>query len=273
MHRLRDLHRDLPMRRDSKRCQNREGSDHLPGRLSDLSPLQDVLPGGCHYHNTGKIYTSNCIMGVIMKTQLIRYLLIFMGLPLLLWSLGDFHKNTILKESLSLLIILSFFLMIGQFFLARGYRDLHKEIKMVKVNKLHKVIGYAFTAVLMLHPFFIVLPRYFEAGVDPEEAFISIISTFDSLGVVLGISAWLLMFVIGMTSLFRNRLGMSYRSWRMFHGILSIIFIVVASLHVINIGSHITTPFIVLIIALASVGILLLLKLYIIKPRQILQTK
>ena len=212
-------------------------------------------------------------MGVIMRTQLIRYILIFIGLPLLLWALGDFHNNTMLKESLSLLVILSFFLMIGQFLLARSNKASLKVIKKAKVIRFHKIIGYTFTAVLLLHPFFIVLPRYFEAGVEPEEAFMTMITTLDSLGVVLGISAWILMFAIGMTSYFRNRLGMNYRAWRVFHGILSIVFITVASLHVINLSSHINTPFIILICTLASVGILLLLKIYILKPRQILLAK
>ena len=212
-------------------------------------------------------------MGVIMKAQLIRYILLFIGLPLLLWALGDFHNNTILKESLSLLVILSFFLMIGQFLLARSNKASLKVIKKAKVIAFHKIIGYTVTVVIILHPFFIVLPKYFEAGLEPEEAFMTMVTTTDSLGIVLGISAWILMFALGMTSLFRNRLGMNYRTWRVFHGILSIVFITVASLHVINLGSHINTPFIVLISTLASVGILLLLKIYILKPKQNLLAK
>jgi len=104
-------------------------------------------------------------MGLKMKTQVIRYIVLFVGLPLLFWSLGDFHENTVLKESLSVLIIISFSLMIGQFFLARSSKVFLKEVKTSNLTKFHKIIGYVFVPIIMLHPFFIVFPRYFEAGV------------------------------------------------------------------------------------------------------------
>ncbi len=196
-----------------------------------------------------------------------------MGLPLLFWSLGDFHEDTVLKESLSVLIIISFSLMIGQFFLARSNKVFLKEVKTTKVAKFHKIIGYVFVPILVFHPFFIVFPRYFEAGIEPKEAFITMITTFNSIGVLLGISAWILIVIIGLTTLFRNRLGMNYRTWRVFHGILSVMFITVANLHVLDLGSHLNTPLSLFIIAITIAGILLLLKVYILKPKIAKPTK
>jgi len=205
-------------------------------------------------------------MGVDMKKQFVRYIALFLGLPVLFWAFGDFHENTVLKESLSVVVILSFSLMIGQFFLARSSKVFFKEVKFSKLTKLHKIMGYVFVPIIMLHPFFIVIPRYFEAGVEPADAFLTMITTLNSSGVLFGISAWVLMVVLGLTSFFRDKLGMNYKTWRIFHGILSIVFITVACLHVLNLGSHINTPLSIFIIGISLAGILLLLKVYILKP-------
>ena len=128
--------------------------------------------------------------------------------------------------------------MIGQFYLSRVFKKTLNLPTMAKLTKYHKVFGYVFVGILMLHPFFIVFPRFFEAGIEPEEAFLTIITTYNSTGVVLGIIAWFLMLTIGITSFFRKKLSMTYINWRLLHGILSIVFIIIASWHAIYLGRH-----------------------------------
>lgn len=137
---------------------------------------------------------------------------------------------------------------------------------MGKVVSFHKIIGYIFIGVLLLHPFFIVFPRYFESGVEPGEALSTLLTTYTSTGVILGIMAWLLLLIIGLTPLFRNRLPKKYNSWRLLHGILSIIFIIVASWHAIELGRHTDIAMSIFIILLSGSGVLLLLKTYFLKP-------
>ncbi len=184
------------------------------------------------------------------------------GLPMLFWALGDFPRRTVLKEVISIVTLIALSLMIGQFFLTRNSRKMLNINSMGLVIDLHKIIGYIFTGVLLLHPFFIVFPRYFESGVEPEEAFITLLTTFSSTGVILGIMAWLLMLTIGLTSIFRNRLPMKFSSWRLLHGILSIVFIIVASWHAIELGRHTDIAMSIFIILLSVSGVLLLLKRY-----------
>ncbi len=191
---------------------------------------------------------------------------IFIGLPILFWAMGDFPRRTYLKESLSILFILSFCLMLGQFFLARSNRSGVSGIKMSLVLKIHKAIGYIFVSVLLIHPFLIVVPRYFESGIEPIEAFTTIITTVDSLGIVLGIVAWSLMLILGITSLIRRRLPMTYGTWRIFHGILSIVFISVATWHAVDLGRHTDLAMSAFLITLAASGILLLLRIYFFNP-------
>jgi predicted ferric reductase len=73
------------------------------------------------------------------------------------------------------------------------------------------------------------------------------------------------MFIIGLTSLFRNQLPFSYKTWSTIHGYLSIVFIITASLHVMNMGRHINSPMAWLIAILSISGVAMLLKTYIFK--------
>lgn len=209
-------------------------------------------------------------MGVIMEKRIRRYniivaIAIFLGLPILFWAIGDFPRRSDLKEIISVVTILAFCMMIAQFYLARSNKNILKSHRMSKVVKYHKYIGYTFISILFVHPFLIVVPRYFESGVDPIDAFTCIITSFNSTGVVVGIIAWCLMLVIGITSLLRNHIGMTYKTWRIFHGILSISFLIIAAWHVIDLGRHINSSMKIYIIALAGLGVLLLLKTYLFK--------
>jgi predicted ferric reductase len=190
---------------------------------------------------------------------------VFIALPVLMYTIGDFPRRTVLKEAISLLTILAFFIMLMQFFLSRANGKLLKGHKMGRVIKWHKVLGYVFVSLLLFHPFLIVLPRYYEAGIEPNDAFAELLSNFSQEGLMLGLIAWILMFIIGLTSLIRKWLPFTYSTWRVIHGFLSIAFILTASLHVINMGRHINEPMTWLIAILSISGVALLLKTYIFK--------
>lgn len=200
---------------------------------------------------------------------MIAIIAITIAIPLLIYALGDFPRRTPLKEIISVFTILAYFIMVGQFFLSRANNRVLKGHKMWKVSRLHKVIGYIFTGILLFHPFFIVLPRYFEAGLDPKEALVCLLTTFDSRGVILGISAWCLMLIIGITSILRGKLGLKYNTWRTIHGILSILFISLACWHAIDLGRHTDPGMSVYMIALSSLAVGLLLKTYFQKSKSI----
>lgn len=205
-------------------------------------------------------YIKKCFIG--------QFLLVFAGLPLLIWVLGDFPQRTLLKELISVITLLAFCQMIGMFFMARSNRLAIEGLTISKVVKYHKIVGYTFAIILFLHPLSIVIPRFFEAGITPFDAFIKIITTYNQ-GVVLGITAWSLMLVLVVTSLLRNKLPMKYETWRIFHGILALIMISVALWHVIDLGRHINLAMSLLFGILTAGGILLLLRTYIFQNERI----
>lgn len=198
----------------------------------------------------------------------IAAILIFSGLPVMFWALGDIPRRTNLKEAISILTLVAFSMMLAQFYLARSNRQILKEHKMSKVLKWHKAIGYIFVGILIVHPFLIVVPRYFEAGVSPKDAFVTLITTFDNFGVILGMIAWVLMFIIGITSLIRDQLPVSYLTWRVVHGTLSITFMATATWHAIELGRHTDKAMSIFMLIMATGGVFLLLKTYFIKTPQ-----
>ncbi|WP_386808060.1 ferric reductase-like transmembrane domain-containing protein [Lutibacter holmesii] len=191
--------------------------------------------------------------------------IIFIIVPILLYFLGDFPKRNLLMESVSLITIIGFTLLLSQFFSTRMNKKLVKKIRMVNVLKVHKIIGYLFISILLFHPILIILPKFFDNAVTPLDAFTKLITTFDSLGVILGLIAYVCMVILLITSFFRFKLKLTYRTWRSIHGYFTMLFIVTATWHVINIGRHSNTPFSIYYVLMVASGIFYLLRTYLFK--------
>ena len=200
--------------------------------------------------------------------KLLPLIITFIGVPLLLWVLGEFPKRNILMESLSLMAILGFTLLLSQFFFSRINKSLVKDIRMVNVLKIHKFIGYTFISILLLHPFFIIVPKIFDNGVTPADAFLKLITTFDSLGVVLGLIAYSTMLILLVTAFFRFKLNLKYRTWRNLHYYLTLLFVITATWHVITLGRHSNISFSIYYVLMVASGIYFLLKTYLFKTSE-----
>ncbi len=211
-------------------------------------------------------------MGVKMNSYITsrffrQTLLAFTGMPLLIWAMGDFPERSVLKESLSIITVLAFCLMIGQFFWTRMNGTAVRQLKMIRLIKYHKTMGYTLVILLLLHPLCLVVPRFFESGVSPLDAFITLITTMNQGG-VLGIIAWCLMLVLAITAFAREHLPMKYKTWRVFHGILALMFIAVAAWHAIDLGRHFNLSMSILISILTTGAILLVLTTYTFKKQK-----
>lgn len=174
----------------------------------------------------------------IKNYRFLQNMFVFLSFPILIYLLEDFPRRTLLKELISVITIMSFSLMLYQFFLSRGNQSLRNRAKMSYIVKTHKFIGYVFTGILILHPALIVFPRYFEGGIRPLDALWKILTTTNNAGIVTGIIAWGIMLLLIITSLMRDKLFANYRIWRIFHGILSLLFIGLAEYHVFRLGRH-----------------------------------
>jgi predicted ferric reductase len=70
------------------------------------------------------------------------------------------------------------------------------------------------------------------------------------------------MIIIGVTSYFQKSFRISYKNWRTIHAVLALLFILLATLHVLGTGKHINTSLFFTIVFIVSGGILLLLRTY-----------
>lgn len=194
--------------------------------------------------------------------QFTALLLAFIALPLLLYFTGNFYSKGTLMEILSIVTILGFSLLLSQFFTSRLNKKLVQNIKMKKVMSVHKFIGYFFISLLLFHPLFIVIPKFFDNTVTPLDAFVRMLTTFSSTGIIMGLIAYIAMLLLVITSFFRFKMGLKYTMWRKIHGYLTIIFIISATWHAIVLGKHSNISFISFYIITAAIGIFYLLKTY-----------
>ena len=200
------------------------------------------------------------------RFSIVAALAVFIGLPLLIYALGDTPRRSVLKESISLLTLLALSMMLGQFFLARSNAALLSLFEPPQIQTVHKVIAYPAVGVILLHPYLVVLTRHFETGVMPWDAFVTMLRAFDRLGILLGLVAWFLLLVLSVTAVFRKplikRFSSHYRGWRHLHGGLAVTFTVLALWHAVELGRHTGVAMSAVIIELAFIGIAMLARLY-----------
>lgn len=190
----------------------------------------------------------------------------FVAIPFGFYMLSDAPFRSVLKDALSILTLLAFATMIGQFFMVRSNKKLLATFKPLTIQKFHKWVAYSAVTLILLHPYLIVVPRYFEAGVQPWTAFVEILSNFTNLGVLTGIIAWVALLVLGVTAYFRKsvlkRMAKKYRGWRAFHAVLVLLFILPASWHVIDLGRHVNWGLAAYFMGLLAIGLVFLARLY-----------
>jgi len=199
------------------------------------------------------------------KTSILLAIILFIGMPIFFYATGGFPRRTLLKETISLLTIVSLCLVLTQFFLTRSGNSLLLRHNMAKVIKVHKIIGYVFLCIFLVHPFLIVLPRYFEAGAEPLDSLITILSTYNNVGVLNGIFAWCLMLTLLSTALLRKRMPLTYKNWTAVHKWLSIAFIIFACWHAIDLGRHTNGGLSAYVVVLTLCGIFLPIKDHIVQ--------
>lgn len=194
--------------------------------------------------------------------NVIAMILLFVLVPAIFYAAGEFPRRSMLKELISITTVIAFSLMMVQFFLARTNRTFIELYKMSRLLSVHKFIGYSAVAFFFVHPILIVAPRAMEGGIAPLDALITILSHFENTGVLLGIVSWILMLVLGITAFFRFHLGINYKAWRWFHGILGTIFMIGAAWHAISLGRHINAMATVFVMTIVANGLLLLMLKY-----------
>ncbi|MBM9519208.1 hypothetical protein JWG39_05160 [Desulforhopalus vacuolatus] len=183
----------------------------------------------------------------------LRAIAVFAGFPVLFMLIkGVFSGRNAYLEIFSLITVTAWCLVPGQFYWFPRNRFLSLHLRGCMLSKYHIVTGTLLVLLLCSHPFLLVVPKLFEYGISPREAFFTMIST-PTAGVLSGIISWLLLATLGITAWFRNVLPLKYKAWRRMHGILAFLVLIFGLHHVFVLGRHIT-PFITVIFTLFALA-------------------
>ncbi|MBF0443296.1 MAG: ferric reductase-like transmembrane domain-containing protein [Oligoflexales bacterium] len=166
--------------------------------------------------------------------RLVKFMLFASGffmIPVLFAWLQDIPSRFLLKEFFSLLAIGAFHLAIGQAFLVKFFR----QVKLSELGLCHKPVGYAVMVIMLLHPLFIIMPRFFLNELSPLSCLSEMI---ESPRLATGICAWLTLLTLALLSIFKNRLHFGKSMWIRMHTVISIIFYILAFHHMVRIGRH-----------------------------------
>lgn len=149
-------------------------------------------------------------------------------------SLGMLSEGlyTTVLSVLNLIAMMAFFV---QFPLAGRLKRLplfaNIDWGMTKHKQLGKYLGIFF----FLHPLLILAPKFF---VSFDYLTVSIMDAITSPQLLTGLIAWAVMSVWVMMSIYKDKLSMSYETWRLLHVIGFVVIATLATLHITTVGSH-----------------------------------
>ena len=163
----------------------------------------------------------------------VLYLLMVAVAPVVLAVSQEVPSGSVFKQLVLVLSLAAFGLILGQFWLSKlmPWDEVH--VRPAVVLRWHKVIGYATGGFLLIHPVLMIARRFWVQESDPLDNLLLMLRAPALLPAIVG---WGLLAVIGMLSLTRQHLRP--RSWRVLHGLLSAVFVGLATWHVVAVGRH-----------------------------------
>ncbi|WED24696.1 ferredoxin reductase family protein [Vibrio sp. JC009] len=99
----------------------------------------------------------------------------------------------------------------------------------------HKTIGQWIGGFFLLHPVLLLAPKFIQSYDDGIRSLVEVITAPQMLT---GVIAWVAMIVWTLMAIFKNRLKMSYETWRLTHMLGFVVIAVLATLHITSVGSH-----------------------------------
>lgn len=187
----------------------------------------------------------------------IAYLLLMVLVPISLAVNQDIPVGSAYKQVVLLLSLAAFGLVLGQFWLSRFLPRSVAKIRPAAVLRWHRIVGYSAVGFLLIHPVLMIARRFWVQESGPIDNLLLMLRAPALLPAVV---AWLVMALLGVSSLVRRRIRP--KSWRHFHGLLSVGFAGLATWHVVAVGRHSNTAMSLFWIALASGAVATLLSSY-----------
>ena len=166
-------------------------------------------------------------------------MLIYFCIVLIPYGLGLASEHVsyrgLYTELVTILSIAGVTMMLAQFLLSGRLEGISSKTGVDNGMHLHRKVGESIAIFFFLHPFLIVLPRFW---ISSSFALDDLLLLFTEDLTLNGLFAWSLMIVWVLMAMFKNKIGMSYEAWRISHGVGAIAIAILATDHVITIGRH-----------------------------------
>ncbi|WP_373236352.1 ferredoxin reductase family protein [Cohaesibacter celericrescens] len=173
--------------------------------------------------------------GAMPFSRLLLYCAMLIFVPVLLALSQGLTINNLFALLVSVLSIGGLAAMLLQFALAGRIPRFTRWAGIDNAMRLHRKTGEILALFFLLHPFLLVLPRFFVA---PQLALSDLWTTFTATETATGFYAMSIMVVLVLASIFRDRLPMSYEAWRVSHGLGFAVVMILATDHAITNGRH-----------------------------------
>ncbi len=197
-----------------------------------------------------------------------RMMLLYMGIALLpfIWSTTQGLENRgIYEMTLTVLNISLFSALLAQYFLAGRIEAVTRVTGIDNGMQLHRKAGEYIALYFFLHPFLIILPRFF---LSPQRAKGDVWDTFIAGEASTGVYAWAVMGVWVLMAMYKDKMKISYEAWRISHGLGFIAVALLSTHHAISVGRHgrYDPLFDLMWIVLCALAVGTVLYTYIIRP-------
>jgi predicted ferric reductase len=173
------------------------------------------------------------------------------------------------EELVTLLSISGLSMMLCQFTLLNTRVDgVNSLVGVDNSMRVHNKAGEILAILFFLHPFMILLPRFW---VSPSNAWENLWAMFISPESATGFYAWSLLIVLVLMAIKKKAIGMSYEAWRYTHSFGFVTVLILATHHAVTVGRHgrYNLWFDVLWIVLCSISVGVVLYIYFIRPRAV----
>ncbi len=194
---------------------------------------------------------------------LAAYLVVLFA-PLALAWVENLPPRLWLDDLSSGLAMVAFAMLLVEFVLSGRFRPISGRMGIDITMGFHQLIARALLVFLLLHPFLYRTPLDRPLPWDPTR---QLTLGLEGASLLTGVAAWLLLAVLVITAIARNRLPFSYEAWRLSHGLGAVLIAVMGTHHAIEAGRYSGLfPLTVFWLVLTGIALLSLLLVYLVTP-------
>ena len=167
-------------------------------------------------------------------------------------------------EFSSALAMVAFAMLLMEFVLSGRFRGVSGRIGIDLTMRFHQLIARTLTAFVLVHPFLYATPLNRPLPWDASGRFTL---GLDAASIATGIVAWLLLAILVVLGIARDKLPYSYEAWRLSHGLGAAVIAVAGAHHAIEAGRYSGQPTLEAYwLGMVGIALLTLLAVYVVTP-------